>query len=134
MSQPQFLKGQYFKGRIDRVEPSLDALFVYIGADKHGFLPLKDIANYNSSRHKVGAVLTVKIWREAQGHKGALLTAPGYVPTDEKVHDLLATAGPKRNLFVTTEQSAKSSTNFRLMAAMVVAAVVAVVYVDAFLQ
>src|SRR5690606_5435616 len=37
-------KASIFKGRITRVEPSLEAAFVDFGAERHGFLPLKEIA------------------------------------------------------------------------------------------
>ena len=37
-------KANIYKGRITRVEPSLEAAFVNYGAEKHGFLPLKEIA------------------------------------------------------------------------------------------
>ena len=37
-------KSNIYKGRITRVEPSLEAAFVDFGADRHGFLPLKEIA------------------------------------------------------------------------------------------
>ena len=36
-------KGNIYKGRITRVEPSLEACFVDYGADRHGFLPLKEV-------------------------------------------------------------------------------------------
>jgi ribonuclease E len=37
-------KANIYKGRITRVEPSLEAAFVEFGADRHGFLPLKEIS------------------------------------------------------------------------------------------
>jgi ribonuclease E len=37
-------KANIYKGRITRVEPSLEAAFVDFGADRHGFLPLKEIS------------------------------------------------------------------------------------------
>ena len=37
-------KANIYKGRITRVEPSLEAAFVDYGADRHGFLPLKEIS------------------------------------------------------------------------------------------
>ena len=36
-------KSNIYKGRITRLEPSLDAAFVEYGAERHGFLPLKDV-------------------------------------------------------------------------------------------
>ena len=37
-------KANIYKGRITRVEPSLEACFVDYGAERHGFLPLKEIS------------------------------------------------------------------------------------------
>src|SRR6201994_3393443 len=37
-------KANVYKGRITRVEPSLEACFVDYGAERHGFLPLKEVA------------------------------------------------------------------------------------------
>ena len=37
-------KSNIYKGKITRVEPSLEAAFVNYGADRHGFLPFKEIA------------------------------------------------------------------------------------------
>src|SRR5210317_117083 len=37
-------KSNVYKGKITRVEPSLEAAFVDFGADRHGFLPFKEIA------------------------------------------------------------------------------------------
>src|SRR5690554_6673176 len=37
-------KSNIYKGRITRVEPSLEAAFVDFGADRHGLLPLKEIS------------------------------------------------------------------------------------------
>ncbi len=37
-------KASIYKGKITRVEPSLEAAFVDFGAERHGFLPLKEIA------------------------------------------------------------------------------------------
>ena len=37
-------KANIYKGKITRVEPSLEAAFVDFGADKHGFLPLKEVS------------------------------------------------------------------------------------------
>lgn len=37
-------KSNIYKGRITRVEPSLEAAFIDYGADRHGFLPLKEVA------------------------------------------------------------------------------------------
>ena len=37
-------KSNVYKGKITRVEPSLEAAFVEYGAERHGFLPLKEIS------------------------------------------------------------------------------------------
>lgn len=79
-------KGNIYKGRITRVEPSLEAAFVEYGADRHGFLPFKEIApNYYSDEPsetesgtkpviKENIEVIVQIEREERGQKGAALT------------------------------------------------------------
>ena len=37
-------KSNIYKGRITRLEPSLEAAFVEYGAERHGFLPMKEIS------------------------------------------------------------------------------------------
>ena len=37
-------KANVYKGRITRIEPSLEAVFVDYGSERHGFLPFKEIA------------------------------------------------------------------------------------------
>src|SRR5215468_4672959 len=37
-------KSNIYKGRVTRVEPSLEAAFVEYGAQRHGFLPLKEVS------------------------------------------------------------------------------------------
>ena len=37
-------KSNIYKGRITRLEPSLEAAFVEYGGERHGFLPLKEIS------------------------------------------------------------------------------------------
>ena len=37
-------KGSIYKAKVTRVEPSLEAAFVDFGADRHGFLPFKEIS------------------------------------------------------------------------------------------
>ena len=39
-------KANIYKGRITRIEPSLEAAFVDYGAQRHGFLPLKEIFKF----------------------------------------------------------------------------------------
>ena len=80
-------KANIYKGRITRVEPSLEAAFVDYGADRHGFLPLKEIAReyfpagYTyQGRPSIKDVLSegqeviVQVEKEERGSKGAALT------------------------------------------------------------
>ncbi|MCE7950804.1 MAG: Rne/Rng family ribonuclease [Xanthomonadales bacterium PRO7] len=79
-------KSNIYKGRITRVEPSLEACFVEYGADRHGFLPLKEISreyfisgvdhNKAGIREllKEGQELLVQVEKEERGNKGAALT------------------------------------------------------------
>ena len=43
-------KANVYKGKITRVEPSLEAAFVDFGAERHGFLPLKEISRQSSKK------------------------------------------------------------------------------------
>lgn len=79
-------KGNIYKGRITRIEPSLEAAFVDYGAEKHGFLPLKEVspeyyqADYKEGRSNArdilrsGQEVIVQIDKEERGTKGAALT------------------------------------------------------------
>ncbi|MEM7277802.1 MAG: Rne/Rng family ribonuclease [Pseudomonadota bacterium] len=79
-------KANIYKGKITRVEPSLEAAFVDYGADRHGFLPLKEISSEyftgNPSGGRVnirdvlreGQDIVVQIEKEERGNKGAALT------------------------------------------------------------
>jgi ribonuclease E len=81
-------KSNVYKGIVTRVEPSLEAAFVNYGAERHGFLPLKEIARSafedqpgeSSDRSlsrdaiKEGDELVVQVEREERGNKGAALT------------------------------------------------------------
>ncbi|MCB1730149.1 MAG: ribonuclease E, partial [Halieaceae bacterium] len=82
-------KSNIYKGKITRVEPSLEAAFVEFGADRHGFLPLKEIAREyfyrkppgdNEGRMKIrdvvkeGTEIIVQVDKEERGNKGAALT------------------------------------------------------------
>ncbi|WP_116473106.1 ribonuclease E [Zobellella maritima] len=80
-------KANIYKGKITRVEPSLEAAFVDYGAERHGFLPLKEIArNYFPAGYsyqgrpnikevvKEGQEVIVQIDKEERGNKGAALT------------------------------------------------------------
>ena len=79
-------KSNIYKGRITRVEPSLEACFVEYGGERHGFLPLKEVSrDYflpGADPHKVGIrellkegqELLVQVEKEERGNKGAALT------------------------------------------------------------
>ncbi|WP_027711695.1 ribonuclease E [Dickeya chrysanthemi] len=80
-------KANIYKGKITRIEPSLEAAFVDYGAERHGFLPLKEIAreyfpsNYNSHGRpnikdvlREGQEVIVQVDKEERGNKGAALT------------------------------------------------------------
>ncbi|AYH06254.1 ribonuclease E [Pectobacterium parmentieri] len=80
-------KANIYKGKITRIEPSLEAAFVDYGAERHGFLPLKEIAreyfpsNYASHGRpnikdvlREGQEVIVQVDKEERGNKGAALT------------------------------------------------------------
>jgi ribonuclease E len=79
-------KANIYKGRITRVEPSLEACFIDYGADRHGFLPLKEISRdyFNAGVDhnkagirellKEGQDVVVQVDKEERGTKGAALT------------------------------------------------------------
>ncbi|MGD2082571.1 MAG: ribonuclease E [Chromatiales bacterium] len=81
-------KANVYKGRVTRVEPSLEAAFIDYGAERHGFLPLKEIARSYFSEESLkgggrvsikdaireGQELVVQIEKEERGTKGAALT------------------------------------------------------------
>ena len=78
-------KSNIYKGKISRIEPSLEAAFIDYGAERHGFLPFKEIApaylkfrgNESSAIKnslKVGQEVMVQIEKEERGNKGAALT------------------------------------------------------------
>ncbi|WP_272685777.1 ribonuclease E [Providencia sp. PROV115] len=80
-------KANIYKGKITRIEPSLEAAFVDYGAERHGFLPIKEIAreyfpsNYHSQGRpnikdvlKEGQEVIVQVDKEERGNKGAALT------------------------------------------------------------
>ena len=55
-------KANVYKGRITRVEPSLEACFVDFGSERHGFLPLKEICPdaYQPSAKKVDGKVSIR--------------------------------------------------------------------------
>ena len=80
-------KSNIYKGVITRVEPSLEAVFVDYGAERHGFLPFKEIAKQfmvndggefgrskMSTHLRVGQEMIVQVDKDERGNKGAALT------------------------------------------------------------
>ena len=82
-------KANIYKARVSRVEPSLDAAFIDYGADRHGFLPFKEVSKscfkpgaadkpFSSLNIKdvlnEGQELLVQVDKEERGNKGAALT------------------------------------------------------------
>ena len=79
-------KANIYRGRITRVEPSLEAAFVDYGAERHGFLPLKEIGREYFAKSpsegrgnirdlvKEGTEVIVQVDKEERGNKGAALT------------------------------------------------------------
>ena len=82
-------KSNIYKGKITRVEPSLEAAFVNYGAERHGFLPFKEIAKQYfgdaprddngkpilKNALKVDQEIIVQVEKEERGNKGAALTS-----------------------------------------------------------
>ncbi len=81
-------KANIYKGKITRVEPSLEAAFVDFGAERHGFLPLKEISRQYFSKDpkdiqgrinikdviREGQEVIVQVDKEERGNKGAALS------------------------------------------------------------
>ena len=78
-------KANIYKGIITRVEPSLEAAFVQYGAERHGFLPFKEIApayftsadgqrNTPKDGLRENQEVLVQVDKEERGNKGAALT------------------------------------------------------------
>ena len=81
-------KASVYKGRITRVEPSLEACFVDYGAERHGFLPIKEVSREYFKPRAEGAEgrpgirdliqegqeVIVQVEKEERGNKGAALT------------------------------------------------------------
>ena len=80
-------KGNIYKGKVSRIEPSLGAAFIDFGADRHGFLPFKELApqflpkdRKGNERISIKDCLTkdqeiiVQVEKDERGNKGAALT------------------------------------------------------------
>ncbi len=81
-------KGNIYKGKITRIEPSLEAAFVNYGCERHGFLPFKEISRSyfkdgafeGGGRPNIaeciseGQEVIIQIEKEERGNKGAALT------------------------------------------------------------
>ncbi len=80
-------KSNIYKGKITRIEKSLEAAFVDYGGERHGFLPLKEISKENHPKTinaagqsknqdliKEGLEVIVQVEKEERGNKGAALT------------------------------------------------------------
>ena len=79
-------KANVYKARIARIEPSLEACFIDYGAERHGFLPLKEISReYFLKQPSGGRInmreilqegqdIVVQVEKEERGNKGAALT------------------------------------------------------------
>ena len=79
-------KANVYKGRISRIEPSLEACFIDYGAERHGFLPLKEISREYFLKQPAGGRINmreilqegqdivVQVEKEERGNKGAALT------------------------------------------------------------
>ncbi|HIF47063.1 Rne/Rng family ribonuclease [Candidatus Thioglobus sp.] len=115
-------KGNIYRGRISRVEQSLEAAFVDYGNERQGFLPFKEVAEslYNGATPKgskltisdvlkEGQEIIVQIEKEERGNKGAALStyinlAGAYMiltPNNAKSH------GISRQITSTERQSLK---------------------------
>src|ERR1700724_1314547 len=83
-----------YKGKVTRIEPSLEAAFVDYGEERHGFLPLKEIARVSFRQDyedqgrrptvtevlEEGQEIIVQIDKEERGTKGAALTTAISLP------------------------------------------------------
>ena len=84
--QHQKKKANIYKGKVTRIEPSLEAAFVDYGAERHGFLPFKEVAEEYYPSEKIdgrpsikdvlkeGQEIIVQVQKEERGNKGAALT------------------------------------------------------------
>ncbi len=72
-----------YKGKITRIEPSLEAVFIDYGSKKNGFLPIKEISEKYLNKKEInnvknilyeGQELIVQIYKDERDNKGAALT------------------------------------------------------------
>lgn len=78
-----FQKGSIHKGKITKIEASLEAIFVELGSSRHGFLPFKELSPeyFDSSKSgmerfkiKEGDDIVIQIEKEERVNKGAALS------------------------------------------------------------
>ena len=80
-------KSNIYKAKVTRVEQSLEAIFVDYGAERHGFLPFKELTREYvqgedgdgtrarlAQNLKVGQEILVQVEKDERGNKGAALT------------------------------------------------------------
>ena len=80
-------KNNIYKGKIKRIEPSLDAIFVDFGSERNGFLPLREVSKEYYLSDPIpgekrdikklleeGQEIVVQVTKEERGSKGAALT------------------------------------------------------------
>ena len=80
-------KNNIYKGKISRIEPSLDAIFVDFGSERNGFLPVREISREYYLSEPIpgekrdikklleeGQEIVVQVTKEERGSKGAALT------------------------------------------------------------
>ena len=77
-------KSNIYKGKVSRIEQSLGAAFINFGAERHGFLPVKELApsflqskqgkNSISDCLTQGQEIIIQVEKEERGSKGAALS------------------------------------------------------------
>ena len=80
-------KNNIYKGKITRIEPSLDSVFVDFGSERNGFLPFREMSReyyltepIPGEKHNIknlfeeGQEIVVQVVKEERGTKGAALT------------------------------------------------------------
>src|ERR1700677_1979690 len=71
-------KANIYKAKVSRIEYSLNAICVDYGAERHGFLPMKELApeymESNKPKLKEGQEILIQIEKEERGTKGAAVT------------------------------------------------------------